>query len=366
MKRTHLISVTLVLAALVGCGQTSITYQDASSQTDSSAGTDGNGQAVCGNSVVDPGEDCDLGSGNGLTGTCCTANCKFIPSGVTCRPAVAGGCDVAESCTGQAATCPADVVTPDGGTCSANGGSTCCSGLCSLTSQVGTCNSCSIRAHGPQRITIIESQSANTGHNMDTRWHDIATAAGHTATIVPQTTLDDIHNLDQTDILIVSSGVIDLPAPRRAVVDAFAASHRGVYLQGEYLTSYTTNIGFGEIVAAHGGTFTWSATVAGQQDPTTVNGCLANTPELSTQLTAYWYACTGTGSAPKLEVIHTAPGGQPIGWSFCLPGGGLVIFNTDQDFIKDQAAGTPAHMRNVLARLADAANCDGPVAPPPG
>lgn len=36
-----------------------------------------------------------------------------------------------------------------------------------------------------------------------------------------------------------------------------------------------------------------------------------------------------------------------------------MISNTDQDFIRDLAAGTAEHMRNVLVRLADAAACDG-------
>lgn len=343
-----------LLLLLVACGDVkNKALPDAPSSNDGSVG-------VCGDGTTNTGEACDLGALNGQAGSCCAADCSFAPASVECRAAT-GSCDVAETCTGTSEACPADTTVGDGGACTDGGGSTCCGGACSYTAQAGTCDACALAAHGPQQIAIIESQSSQAAHDMDTRWETIATAAGHTATILPQTALDDVAGLATYDILIVSSGVLDVPANRRATIDAFAASKRGVYLQAEYQTTYTTNLGFGEIVAAHGGQFAWTASVVGQQDPTAVNGCLATTPEASAALTAYWYGATGTGTAPKLETIHTAPGGEAIGWSFCLPGGGLVISNTDQDFIRDQAPGTPEHMRNVLVRLADAAACDGAV-----
>src|SRR5690349_10254777 len=64
------------------------------------------------------------------------------------------------------------------------------------------------------RITIIESQSFNSGHNMDQIWLTLAQGMGHTATINPQTTLDNNNFFSSTDILIISSGVIALPANR--------------------------------------------------------------------------------------------------------------------------------------------------------
>ncbi|MCC6765600.1 MAG: hypothetical protein IT293_13145 [Deltaproteobacteria bacterium] len=63
--------------------------------------------APCGNGVVDPGEQCDLGAANGTPGACCLGSCAFAPAGTTCR-ASAGVCDVAETCTGAAAACPAN------------------------------------------------------------------------------------------------------------------------------------------------------------------------------------------------------------------------------------------------------------------
>jgi Disintegrin len=63
--------------------------------------------AVCGDGVLDVGEQCDLGAGNGTAGTCCTNLCENRAAGLTCRPA-AGACDLAETCTGTSGTCPAD------------------------------------------------------------------------------------------------------------------------------------------------------------------------------------------------------------------------------------------------------------------
>src|SRR5262249_10452657 len=67
----------------------------------------------CGDGIVQSGapfnEECDQGSAvNGTTISCCTANCTFKSPGTVCRPS-AGGCDVAETCSGSSDTCPADV-----------------------------------------------------------------------------------------------------------------------------------------------------------------------------------------------------------------------------------------------------------------
>ncbi|HLK11005.1 MAG TPA: hypothetical protein VKW76_06460 [Candidatus Binatia bacterium] len=40
--------------------------------------------AVCGNGVVELGEQCDDGSANGQPGDCCDASCQFVPAGAPC------------------------------------------------------------------------------------------------------------------------------------------------------------------------------------------------------------------------------------------------------------------------------------------
>jgi len=67
---------------------------------------------VCGNGVVEGTEECDLGAQNGQSTSCCDATCHFVAAQTVCR-AAAGVCDVAESCTGSSATCPANAKKPN-------------------------------------------------------------------------------------------------------------------------------------------------------------------------------------------------------------------------------------------------------------
>ena len=61
--------------------------------------------SVCGDGVLDAGEQCD--DGGTAAGDCCSATCQFEPTTTTCR-AAAGECDVAETCDGTSAICPSD------------------------------------------------------------------------------------------------------------------------------------------------------------------------------------------------------------------------------------------------------------------
>jgi cysteine-rich repeat protein len=60
---------------------------------------------TCGNGILEPGEQCD--DGNTGNGDCCSSTCQFEPVSTVCRPA-AGGCDIADTCTGASGACPAD------------------------------------------------------------------------------------------------------------------------------------------------------------------------------------------------------------------------------------------------------------------
>ena len=85
--------------------------------------------AVCGNGVVEDGEECD--DGGTEAGDCCSSTCQIESASTVCRPSV-GSCDVAEFCDGGSATCPADAFDPglcdDGAFCTV--GSTCVAGSC--------------------------------------------------------------------------------------------------------------------------------------------------------------------------------------------------------------------------------------------
>jgi len=76
--------------------------------------------STCGDGVLAAPEQCD---GNDLGGsTCCSLSCTVATAGTPCR-ATAGTCDVAESCDGVAATCPADQFAGAGTSCRAVQGS---------------------------------------------------------------------------------------------------------------------------------------------------------------------------------------------------------------------------------------------------
>ncbi|NXX07828.1 ADA32 protein, partial [Larus smithsonianus] len=102
---------------------------------------------VCGNGVVEPGEQCDCGAAEAcLKDKCCTKTCRFKPgaecsSGLCCsgcqfkrknspcRPAADAQCDLAEFCNGSSASCPPDLYVQDGHGCE-HGTGYCYKGRC--------------------------------------------------------------------------------------------------------------------------------------------------------------------------------------------------------------------------------------------
>ena len=74
------------------------------------------GGPVCGNGILELGEDCES-----PFGVCCTEWCSFRPATTLCR-GIAGDCDVAEMCSGASDTCPADAVSPAATVCRASVG----------------------------------------------------------------------------------------------------------------------------------------------------------------------------------------------------------------------------------------------------
>lgn len=88
---------------------------------------------MCGNGIVEAGEDCDPGIGSQSnccdvstckfknnavcdpeSSSCCTAQCSFAPATQVCRPALDQQCDTAEYCTGNSSSCPANIVAKNG------------------------------------------------------------------------------------------------------------------------------------------------------------------------------------------------------------------------------------------------------------
>ncbi|XP_041914894.1 zinc metalloproteinase-disintegrin bilitoxin-1-like [Alosa sapidissima] len=101
---------------------------------------------VCGNSLLEEGEQCDCGSPEGCTNPCCDAtsckftkgaqcdkgecckDCRFIQFTKQCRAQV-DECDLPEYCTGSSAHCPDDTFLQDGTPCAHDTGY-CFNGQC--------------------------------------------------------------------------------------------------------------------------------------------------------------------------------------------------------------------------------------------
>lgn len=206
-------------------------------------------------------------------------------------------------------------------------------------------------------VTIIESQSANSGHDMDQQWLARAQTMGLQATIHPQTALDDAALLDTTDILIVASGVIDIPLPRRAMILEFLRTGKPLYLQNEYLCDYSTNLLFAELVDSLGGSITLDGTAPGDLIPMAVSGTLSTTPNPVASLSYFWYGCHGTADGvtvvPFLEHM-----GNHYGFVFTPPdpAHGIIITTSDQDWVRNTNGLATATMlqENILHYLAEA------------
>jgi hypothetical protein len=95
-------------------GATTTTAQPTTSRAATTTFTTGTTGRVpmCGNGIVEAGEQCDQPSG------CCTG-CRFTPAGVVCRPRDGAlGCDADDVCSGTSATCD-DLVMARGAVCRA-------------------------------------------------------------------------------------------------------------------------------------------------------------------------------------------------------------------------------------------------------
>ncbi|EPB87514.1 hypothetical protein HMPREF1544_05708 [Mucor circinelloides 1006PhL] len=106
--------------------------------------------SLCGNGILEPGEECDSGLTDSdccYARTCklkpnaicddysnqCCLNCTIAPKETICRPAVSE-CDTTEYCTGESSQCPVDLFDADGSDC-ANGTMKCASGICTSRDQ---------------------------------------------------------------------------------------------------------------------------------------------------------------------------------------------------------------------------------------
>ncbi|XP_049638179.1 disintegrin and metalloproteinase domain-containing protein 15 isoform X2 [Suncus etruscus] len=134
--------------------------------------------SMCGNQLVEPGEQCDCGFPDDCTDPCCDyftcqlrpgaqcasqgpccENCQLRVAGGQCRPA-RGECDLPEFCTGDSAQCPPDLGLGDGEPC-ADGAAVCMQGRCA--SYVQQCQG--LWGPGAQPAAPLCLQTANVQGN---------------------------------------------------------------------------------------------------------------------------------------------------------------------------------------------------------
>lgn len=185
-------------------------------------------------------------------------------------------------------------------------------------------------------INIIESQSFNPGHTMDNEWYNLVTGMGHVAVISPQTILDNTTFFGSTDILIVSSGVITLPANRITTILQFIQSGKPVYIQSEYDSTFTSNQAFSFIVNSVGGNFSWDNDFVGDLNPMNVLGTYATTNLAVPPLSYYWYSVSGSDNSQCSRLVNILEyGGEYHGFQYVPANAayGSIITTTDQDWI---------------------------------
>ncbi|HKR06503.1 MAG TPA: T9SS type A sorting domain-containing protein [Bacteroidia bacterium] len=200
-------------------------------------------------------------------------------------------------------------------------------------------------------VTIIESLSGNSWAVQDTVWRSVAFGMGYTASIVPQSALDDTANLSATDILIVASGTISYTGTNHIqTIRQYVLSGRPAYIQSEYLGSFGGTILFDSIMQTVGTNFNWIGTISGQLVPMNILGTFATTPNNTDTLNYfnYGYAGTGTGVEKFLEYQ-----GNYFGFCYSDPTctNGTVITISDEDWVWSNQS--PELMENILYRLAN-------------
>ncbi|KAF5377173.1 hypothetical protein D9615_006432 [Tricholomella constricta] len=121
---------------------------------------------MCGNGIVEKGEDCD--PGKGVDSACCDPDtCKFRSNAI-CRPSRDAQCDTAETCTGNSSSCPTDIVTPNGQSCG-SGDLKCASGQCTsialqcqtIGASMGLKQACPNRNDNTCQVSCQDPKKAN-------------------------------------------------------------------------------------------------------------------------------------------------------------------------------------------------------------
>ncbi|HEX03950.1 MAG TPA: hypothetical protein ENH10_02185, partial [Bacteroidetes bacterium] len=168
---------------------------------------------------------------------------------------------------------------------------------------------------------------------MDIAWATVATAMGHTPTIVPQSTLDTGAFIPGTDVLIISSAYISLTPVRMSFVFDCMYAGKGVYIQSESFATMPGNTHWQNLVNMYATAFNWTGTMAGIMRPTVHNhiGAEFNAKPVLNQMFDGCFATWGPGVEGNLRWQNNELGYvfDPLNFPFA----GMAITNSDQDWI---------------------------------
>ncbi len=198
-------------------------------------------------------------------------------------------------------------------------------------------------------VGIIESQTSAFWAVQDTIWRDNALALGYSAEILPQSAMDNLAGLSNVDILVVSSGILNLVSSEHLnTIIAFVQSGRSAYIQSEYQVTFQGNITFQAVMDAINADFAWTTPASGQLVPMNISGELSTTPNDVTTLEYFNYGYAGEGEdvVPFLEF-------QENSFGFCYMDAnevyGTVITISDEDWAWNNSS--PLLMQNILYKL---------------
>ncbi|MCB2213082.1 T9SS type A sorting domain-containing protein [bacterium] len=214
-----------------------------------------------------------------------------------------------------------------------------------LLAMLGVANSFALN------VTIIESQSYNPSHTMDLEWQAVATAMGHAATIVPQSTLDTGAFIPGTDVLIVSSGVIPLPPPRIDYIFECLYAGKAVYVQSEDSPNQPGNIAWQQVLNMFGEPFSWITPVPGNMRAT-VHGPIGAEYNAVPMLVELYDGCVGTTSNYVRGTLRF--NGDDFGFLYNpanAPFAGMAATTSDQEWIR--LGLNPALMENIIDSIID-------------
>ncbi len=186
---------------------------------------------------------------------------------------------------------------------------------------------------------------------MDESWNNLANSLGHTSSILPQTALDNYDFISSADVVIISSGLIDIPFNRVQTLKTFAENGGRLYIQSEFLVNHPGNAAFHALVNYLGGSFQWNTEDSGSLAPMSVTSIVSSYIHNVSSLNYYWYGTSGIGDNSIIPLLQK--NGKDYGFIFCPSdmSHGKIITTSDQDWIR--VLHSESLMENILTYLID-------------